>query len=194
MVFNVDQRRLPMMQVFKSTRDLSINLSLHGFAMAHYSAVELQQTIMQIRNMLSHPDVLSAFGVRDYFQLIERVSRMYMNSDVNTMRQRVMAQSGSRIIQWLADRSEVLASPNMPSSSMFMDPELNANVERWLAVTGTAGTVIDQYSEPVATPAQSTIPSLQFMRGAMRSVEHSLNSLEHAASAPAPSTVAPAEA
>lgn len=173
-----DNRRVHHMHVFKSLRDLTINLSLHGFAMAHYAAVELQQTILQVRTMLSHPDVLSAYGVRDYFQLVERVARMYMNSDVNTMRQRVLAQSGSRIIQWLAEHSETLASPGLPEVGLFSDPDLASNVERWLAVTGTSGSTIERYSEPTPTPAQSTIPSLQAMRSAVREAESALGNLQ----------------
>ncbi|MFH1465887.1 MAG: hypothetical protein ABIO70_15980 [Pseudomonadota bacterium] len=154
------ERRVNHMQVYKALRDLAGNLSLHGYAMAHFAAVELQQTIKQIRKMLSHTEVLAAYGVRDYFQLVERVAQLYLNSQVNSIRQRVTAQSGSRIIKWLGDKGPILSSPTPPAPAVFMDAELVDNVEKWLAVTGTQSGTVQQFSEPVAVPTQPTIPTL----------------------------------
>lgn len=162
MYFNVNSQpiRVNPSQVHKALQDLAVNLSLHGYGMAHFAAVELQDTVKKVLGMLSHPDVLSAYGVRDPFQLIERVAQSFLNSSVNTMGQRVKAQSGSRIIQWLADRSAVLSAPVTPSQAILSEPELVNNVEKWLAVTGTIDATVDQYSEPVAVRSQPTIPSM----------------------------------
>ncbi|MCB9762528.1 MAG: hypothetical protein H6739_22205 [Alphaproteobacteria bacterium] len=157
---NTQQNRVHHMQVYKALRDLAVNLSLHGYGMAHFAAVELQQTIRVVKNMLSNPEVLAAYGVRDYFQLIERVSGQFLNSNVNSIRQRVQAQAGSRVIQWIADRAPVLASPTPPAAGVFLEDVLTSNVEKWLAVTGTQDSTIAQYSEPVAVPAQPTIPTM----------------------------------
>jgi hypothetical protein len=59
-------------QLFKSARDLSVNLSLHGYGMAHFAAAELQKLIRDVHAMLSTPDILSAYGVRDANQLVDR--------------------------------------------------------------------------------------------------------------------------
>lgn len=152
--------RVHHMQVYKSLRDLGVNLSLHGYAMAHFAAVELQGTIKSIKMMLMHPDVLAAYGVRDYFQLIERVAQLYLGSNVNSIRQRVQAQSGSQIIQWIANSSPVLASPVPPDAAVFLDRGLVDNVEKWLAVTGTGDATVEQFSEPSMVQSQPTIPSL----------------------------------
>lgn len=142
-------------QVFKSGRDLAVNLSLHGFGLAHFAAVELQDTVNNIKRSLSAPDVLAAYGTRDIWQLVERVSTMSLGGAVNGVRQRTMATSGAHVIQWLADKS-----PNLAGSyrSLEVDDVVMTHCERWLAVTGTPETAIERYQEPVVVQNQRTIP------------------------------------
>jgi hypothetical protein len=142
-------------QVFKSARDLAVNLSLHGYGLAHFAAVELQSVIRFILDALSSDDVRSAYGVRDIWQLIERVSNMYLGGAVNSVRQRTMATAGARIIEWLAGKAGHLSGPNR---MLRVDPEIVSYAERWLAVTGTADQIVEKFSEPVALPSQRTIP------------------------------------
>lgn len=142
-------------QVFKSGRDLAVNLSLHGFGLAHFAAVELQTLIRTIKDTLSAPDILAAYGTRDCWQLVERVSNMYLGGAVNGVRQRTMATSGANIIQWLADKSANLVGAYQVLST---DRVLVSHVERWLAVTGTTDSTVERYSEPVAVQQQRTIP------------------------------------
>jgi hypothetical protein len=150
-------------QVFKTARDLAVNLSLHGFGLAHFAAIELQTLIRSTKDTLSNIDVLSAYGVRDVWQLVERVSNMYLGGAVNGVRQRTMASAGAAIIQWLA-----AAAPNLVGafSNLFIDEVLISHVERWLAVTGTPDAAIEKYSEPVALQSQRTIPDFALPSGA----------------------------
>lgn len=159
-VVPASNRTITHMQVHKALRDLGTNLSLHGYGVAHFAAIELQQTIKQVKTMLTNAEVCAAYGVRDMFQLVERVAQLYMNSTVNSVRQRVTAQSGSRIVEWIADNSSKLADPTPPAPVLFVDPQLVDNVEKWLAVTGTPDATVEQFSEPVAVSSQPTIPSL----------------------------------
>ena len=140
--------------VFKAGRDLAVNLSLHGYGMAHFAAVELQATVRDVSNIFSAPDVLAAFGARDRWQLVERVSAMSLGGSVNSVRQRTMAQSGSRIVLWLADNAATLVSP----SGALPIHDIAGEVERYLAVTGTPDQTIERYSEPMALQNQRTIP------------------------------------
>src|SRR5262249_10669230 len=64
-----ERRSVTREQVFKSARDLAVNLSLHGFGLAHFAAIELQELINTIKAALSHPDILAAYGTRDVWQL-----------------------------------------------------------------------------------------------------------------------------
>jgi hypothetical protein len=157
------RQALTNQQVFKSARDLAVNLSLHGYGIAHFAAVEVQATIKSVIKMLSFPDILSAYGVNDLWQLIERVSGIYLGGAANSVRARTLAQSGSRIIQFLADKQPVLASnadPRQASIDFTTEPQLVADIESWLAVMGTDDTSLDKYSEPVSVASQPTIPNM----------------------------------
>jgi hypothetical protein len=164
-VYNRDKestvyRRIDRTTVIKAARDLAVNLSLHGYGVAHFAAVEMQKLIKQIKDMLSRSELLLAYGVNDDRQLVERVSAMYLGGSMNGVRYRTMAQSGGQIILWLADKSPLLASedPMAAEKLDLLEERLNANAAAWLAVTGTQDSAVDQYSEPVDMPSQSVIP------------------------------------
>jgi hypothetical protein len=149
-------------QVFKSGRDLAVNLSVHGYGLAHFAAIELQNHIKYIKETLSARDILQAYGVRDLWQLVERNSNMYLGGAVNSVRQRTMAQSGAKIIQWLADQAGNLSGQ---SRRLHLDAEIRTYAERWLAVTGTPDSTVERFSEPVSLQQQRTIPDLAQMAG-----------------------------
>jgi hypothetical protein len=160
---STDRRLVSPEQVFKTARDLGVNLSLHGFGLAHFAAIELQTLIKSIKDTLSNPDVLSAYGVRDVWQLVERVSNMYLGGAVNGVRQRTMATSGAGVIQWIAQ-----SAPSLVGSfrNLLVDDQVISHVERWLAVTGTPDAAVEKYSEPVALQNQRTIPDFALPSGA----------------------------
>ncbi len=143
-------------QVLKSARDLAVNLSLHGFGFPHFAAVELQKLIKDVKEMLSAPDSLAAWGSRDCWQLVERVAAAYGGGSVNSVRQRTMAQSGMRIIHWLADHQPLLTSSR--TQTLPLDRELLNDVDSWLAVTGTNYSNVQRFAEPVSLQSQRTIP------------------------------------
>ncbi len=168
-------------QALKSARDLSVNVSLHGYGIAHFAAVELQKLIRDVLDMLQHPDVVAAYGARDVWQLVDRVSQMYLGGAANTVRFRTMAQSGSRIMQWLAKQSPTLASIGNLPVGLFSQPELISEVEQWLAVTATTDQAVERYSEPMDMVAQPTIPFLpaqlqvpDVVRNAMQNVTNGI--------------------
>lgn len=160
---SLERRMVSSEQVFKTARDLAVNLSLHGFGLAHFAAIELQNLIRSTKDTLSNPDVLSAYGVRDVWQLAERVSNMYLGGAVNGVRQRTMASSGAAIIQWLATSAPSLVGA---FRNLLIDDVLISHVERWLAVTGTPDAAVERYSEPVALQSQRTIPDFALPAGA----------------------------
>lgn len=160
---STERKQVSGEQVFKTARDLAVNLSLHGFGLAHFAAVELQNLVKSLKDTLSNVDVLAAYGVRDVWQLVERVSNMYLGGAVNGVRQRTMATSGAAIIQWLA-----ISAPSLIGSyrNLLIDDVLISHVERWLAVTGTPDAAVEKYSEPVALQSQRTIPDFALPAGA----------------------------
>jgi hypothetical protein len=155
---STEMRRVSQEQVLKTGRDLAVNLSLHGYGIAHPAAVEMQSLIHQIREMLSAPELLMAYGVNDIWQLVDRINAMYLGGYVNGVRYRTMAQAGANIIIWLADNSAKLASVAPAGGLNFLQPQLVNNVERWLAVTGTPDASVEQYTDPVDLKSQPTVP------------------------------------
>jgi hypothetical protein len=160
-------------QVFKAAKDLAVNLSLHGYGIGHFAAVELQKLIKTVIAMLSFPDVIAAYGVRDIWQLVERVSQLYLGGSVNGVRQRTMAHHGAKIIEFLATKATQLSGA---FTTLDLTP-INTNVEQWLAVTGTDDNTVDKYSAPVAVTQQPTIPqtfgtgqSMDLVRNALQQV------------------------
>jgi hypothetical protein len=149
--------------VFKNGRDLAVNLSLHGYGVAHFAAVELQGLIKSLIDMLNDDDVLQAYGVLDVWQLVEIVSGRSLGGSVNSVRQRTLAKSGAKIIQWLSDHQQQLLEP--ATAILNVDYErgkdgLITHVEAVLAVTGTDDSSVEKYDQPISIATQPTIPDM----------------------------------
>lgn len=162
--------------VLKNGRDLAVNLSLHGYGMAHFAAVELQEHIKSLIKMMSYPDILQAYGVLDRWQLVERVSGMYIGGAVNGVRQRMLATSGSKIIQWLAEHSRLLANPHLATLDLEAPEhrEMVEHVESWLAMTGTDDQSVERYSDAISIQKQPTIPDLS-LQGISEELGHMIS-------------------
>jgi hypothetical protein len=121
--------------------------------------------------LLSEPDVLGAYGVHDVWQLVDRVSTLYLGGPVNGVKYRTMAASGEKIIAWLTRKAPLLSSasaiglrishegPNgrVPTDDFRALAEL---CERWLAVTGTPDATAESNTDPVDLQRQNTVPML----------------------------------
>lgn len=173
--------RVTEQQAFKAARDLAVNLSLHGYGMVHFAAIEFQNHIAAVKKMLSYPDVIAAYGARDIWQLVERVSDLSLGGAVNGVRQRTLARAGGDIILWLSSKSTDLSSNRFQGFLAGSNPETEAlvrNVESWLAMTGTRDETVEQFSSPVEIRQQSTIPQL-FSMPSMQGVQDALkNSMQ----------------
>jgi hypothetical protein len=164
-------------QVRKSGRDLAANLSLHGYGIAYFVATELQSSIREFITLLSDPEIKSAYGARDMWQVIEQVSTLELGGARNSVRYRTMATSGAVIIRWLADNANQLAGsaftdiidlgeirnppPRGAGASPTTEPTdadlLNA-CEQWLAVTGTPDLRVEEYAQPSEGPTATSSP------------------------------------
>ena len=159
-MFSAGTRKVSSEQAQKSARDLAVNLSLHGYGVAHFAAVEMQKLVREVLDLLAHPEILKAYGVNDVWQLVERVGSLYLGGSVNGVRFRTMAQSGSKIILWLGQHASQLSSVSTGTIDFLANDELVNHVERWLAVTGTTDSTVEQYTDPVVINDQPLIPSL----------------------------------
>lgn len=153
-------------EVRKAARELAANLSLNGQGWAGFAASELQKQIGDITKLLSDPEVRSAYGARDMWQVIEQVAAVDLGGAKNSVRYRTMLTSGAIIIRWLANNARKLKrlapgpiikpgrlpdprrarrkSPTNPD-----DLDLINACEEWLAVAGTSDHELNDLSDPV---------------------------------------------
>ena len=165
-------------QVKKSARDLGANLSLHGYGIGYFAATELQNQIREIIGLLSDPDIKTAYGARDMWQVIDQVASLELGGAKNSIRYRTMATSGAIIIRWLAERAAVLVSTDqiivldvnqlrnlnslrargVKATVKPTDRDLVDACDQWLAVTGTADKSVEDYAQPVEGPNATSRP------------------------------------
>jgi hypothetical protein len=173
--------------VHKSARDLAVNLSLHGYGLASPAAGELQSIIEDIFSVMDEKEVQMAYGVRDRWQLVDRVSSLYLGGAGNGVKFRTLAATGEKIINWLAESAPVLASGSAAGLQIITwDGQrrvatpafrtLAEWAERWLAATGTSDAIVAQNTEPLDLKTQYTVPMLgQGMSGMPQAVQDALN-------------------
>ena len=170
-ISSFERDEVSLEQVHKSARDLAVNLSLHGYAIAHPAAVEMQSIVKDILGVFDEPELHIAYGVRDRWQLVDRVSNLYLGGSVNGVKFRTMAVAGQRIINWIADKNTILQSGSASGLNIVewvgdrrkATDDFRALVdlaERWLAVTGTPDAAVAQSTDPVDLPQQHTVPML----------------------------------
>lgn len=166
-------------QVRKSARDLGANLSRNGYGIAYFAATELQQTIIEFRDLLQDPELRSAFGARDMWQVIDMVNVNYLGGARNTHRYRTQAKAGAVIIRWIANNAarltnvsgdvisvERLANAQLRAANgsghnAMVDPsdwDLVNACEQWLAVGGVQEQSVEQYSQPIESPVMTSRP------------------------------------
>jgi len=114
---------------------LARNLSASSGGFAKYAALELVEQIREIIAMLSDREIQGAYGARDMWGVIDRVSSLELGGSANVVRYRTMASSGAAIIGWLADNRERIKGQS--AKSWPADQNLLDACERWLAVSGT---------------------------------------------------------
>ncbi|MBR0692729.1 hypothetical protein [Bradyrhizobium lablabi] len=165
-------------QVRKAARDLGANLSRNGYGIGYYAATELQQTIIEFRDILQDSELRNAFGARDMWQVIDMVNVNYLGGARNTHRYRTQSRAGAVIIRWVADNVQRLANigGDVIDPDAIVNPRLrivNASAnpllkpsdwdlvnacEQWLAVGGVQEQSIEQYSQPIEAPTMTSRP------------------------------------
>jgi hypothetical protein len=153
--------------VRRAAVDLARNVSLYGAGIALYAALDLQTQIETSIKLLSDPEIKSAYGAGDTWQVIDQVATIDLGGAANANRFRTMANSGSTIISWLATNVSKLRpnaqrailrikrSTNVPTnlkefqfSAKSTDSELVNACEHWLAVNSVTDGQIGQHSRP----------------------------------------------
>jgi hypothetical protein len=85
-----------------AARELAANASAHGGGASKTAARRLVTQAQQLFGILGDRELQMAFGARDVWQLIERVSRD-LGGARNVARYRKQAEAARQIFEWLAD-------------------------------------------------------------------------------------------
>jgi hypothetical protein len=161
--------------VRKAARDLASNLSLHGYGVTYFAATELTSQINDALTILKHPEIRSAYGARDHWQVIEQVNALDLGTPRNTYRYRTMAFSGAVVMRWLAQNASrltgsisqilsddvVRAAIESDSATALRNPndyDLVNACEAWLAVNGVPDTKVEEFSQPIESPMVTSRP------------------------------------
>ena len=121
-----------------AARDLAANLSRHAGGMALRAAVELGAQMKDATRLLGDPDVRRAFGARDMWQVVDSVARNDLGGARNSARHRALAQSGTAILDWLAEHARDLAKARAVRPVIRKRrSKLLASVAAWLAASAT---------------------------------------------------------
>ncbi len=97
-------------KVHAAARDLAQNLSNRSYGAVGFAAAVLARHIRDVDALLSHPDVLAAYGCKDVWQLVDKVAKEQLGKNVNTVRARTRAEAGGAILTWLGKVAAPLAS------------------------------------------------------------------------------------
>lgn len=119
-------------QLRQAARDLASALSVRSSGVAHAAVHELQQQMNVAVRLLSASEITSAYGVRDMWQVIDRVAQTELGGARNSSRFRALARAGAIITAWLANRVSNATPSGAPSDGDLIDAS-----ELWLAETGT---------------------------------------------------------
>jgi hypothetical protein len=96
-------------EIRKVGRDLAANLSRHGYGMAYVEARELQGQIRDMMDIMSDREILSGYGARDLWQVVDRLVSREFGAAGKSARYRSMSTSGATVMAWLATKSDELS-------------------------------------------------------------------------------------
>ena len=113
-------------RVRRAARDLAANVSAHGGGVATTAALRLVAQAQQLFEILNDRELQQAFGARDAWQLIERVSRD-LGSARNVTRYRKQAEAARQIFDWLVDYTA--------GGSTKGDTQVVSAAEQWLGTS-----------------------------------------------------------
>jgi hypothetical protein len=163
-------------QVKKAARDLAANMSLYGYGMAFYAAVDLQTQINEMITLLNDKDLMATVGARDMWGVIDQIAQVELGGARNSSKYRTLATCGAIITRWLADNLPRLKDPTMPiiylpdvenpptrpsgqsAMSNPTDYDLVNACELWLADSAVNEDRVEELSQPRESPQQTSRP------------------------------------
>jgi hypothetical protein len=163
-------------QVKKAARDLAVNMSAHGYGMVFYAAADLQKQINEMIALLQDSELMSAFGARDMWGVIDQVAQTELGGARNSSKYRMLATSGAIITSWMARNIDRLRDPTLPmidintvqnppsrlpgqtAVSAPTDYDVVNACEMWLADSAMGDDRVAQMSQPRESPQAASRP------------------------------------
>jgi hypothetical protein len=117
---------------FKPATELALSLSQHGYGAAQLAASKLAEQIREASAILADPAILSAYGVKGHWDLVEKLGG---KSAAEAERIAQRAEAGSRLLGFLADSAELLDTPKQALAELARRLAAAApSAKAWLAV------------------------------------------------------------
>jgi hypothetical protein len=169
--FSINQQ-----QVKKAGRDLVANMSLFGYGMAYYAAVDLQNQIKEMIKLLSDRELCAAVGARDMWGVIDQIAQTELGGARNSSKYRTLATSGAIITAWLGENldrlrdatsetirigeieSPVTRPAGVSPTDKPTDYDLVNACELWLADSAMSEDRVEMLSQPRESPQQPSRP------------------------------------
>jgi hypothetical protein len=140
-------------KVRAAARALAANASAHGSGVVQFAARELAIQVQRMVDLLGDPDLRSAFGARDMWQVIDQVNQNHLGGARNVARYRTQAEAGSRVLRWLAEQADEFGAAAQVDSGGSPDAaDLVQAAEQWLAASGMGDPSLEQVVQPVEAP------------------------------------------
>ena len=152
------RRKLAHAAAWRAAQALARNASVHGNGLPG-AVRQLAADANVLREVLRAPEILSAFGARDMWQVIDIVSRNELGGAANVARHRSLAQSGSGIFAWLARHARALnGHSGRVRVRALGDPSLVDAVQMWAAASSSDD---GRPSAATAPASQGSGPAVQ---------------------------------
>lgn len=117
---------------FKPAIELALSLSRHGYGAAHFAAQKLARQIREAFAILSDPEIIGAYGAKRQWDLVEKLGGKPAAEAERIARR---ADAGSRLIESLADSTELLETPKQTRAELARRLAATApSAKAWLAV------------------------------------------------------------
>lgn len=98
----------------KTARDLVTNIVLHSHGMAYYVALDLQQQLREMIQLLSSPAMLKTAGASNMWELIDYWAAYELGGPRSSAKYRTLATCGAIIGKWLSQNVHRLTNPSLP--------------------------------------------------------------------------------
>ncbi|CAN7557377.1 hypothetical protein LJR225_004067 [Phenylobacterium sp. LjRoot225] len=184
-------------QVRKAARDLIVNMSRYAYGMTYYTALDVQEQIKFMIDLLNDKDVKASCNANNMWDVIDYYSSVYLERPKSAPRYRTLANSSAIIAAWLSSNVDRIMEPTGPlidvdavrfppprpsGQTAKTDPtdfDLVEACELWQLDTATSAEMAEAALLPREAPPVASRPIPSFAREMLDSVDVGLGFARH---------------